>query len=149
MKTESHCCFALCDSTGLFRVRSAYNRQSAEMPLQNKKYIWPFDGSVKLCIAVSLLGSGFAFRTIPIFCTSPFRALDSQLKPPFIVYKCQGEKNPKAKNLQRLGTVWINLSGRMCWKYCYLMFEDILMFWMTLSPCYNILDHSIQQKTNP
>lgn len=64
------------------------------MPLQNKKYVWPFDGSVKLCIATSLLGSGFAFRTIPISCTSPSRALDLQFKPPFLTHICHEKEIP-------------------------------------------------------
>lgn len=67
------------------------------MPLQNKKYIWPFDGSIKLCIATSLLGSGFALRTKPISCTSPSRVLDSQLKPPFLICRCHERKDPKGK----------------------------------------------------
>lgn len=60
------------------------------MPLQNKKYIWPFDGTVKLCIATSLLASGIALRTIPI----SFLGLDSQLKPPFLIYRCHEKKQP-------------------------------------------------------
>lgn len=52
LKAESRCCFAfdLCNSVGWPKTTSACNRWSDEMPLYNNKYIWPFDGSVKLCI---------------------------------------------------------------------------------------------------
>lgn len=102
-KTESHCCcfaFSLCDSTGLSRIRSAYNRQSAEMPLHNNKYIWPFDGSVKLCIARYFLGADFVCGPIHISCTSPSRAFALHLKHHFFIYNeiVQSQKTVRNKN---------------------------------------------------